>query len=131
MAKRRHQREELAEREVEHNEVNEVHPTEEPPRSTEESSFSIETIASDPLVDEVQLFLERRTALAKKLADEIAATEKKLADLRKTAAMLFPEQPPSNVKDRKAKKLKTKPAARHERPEATPSHSDVSTSDAS
>jgi hypothetical protein len=60
----------------------------------------------DPLVDEVQSFLQRRESLAQKLAEEIAATEKKLAELKRTAALLYPEKAAAVLKDRKVKKLK-------------------------
>lgn len=42
------------------------------------------------LAGEVQSFLSRRVELARKLAQEIEATEKKLAELKRTAALLFP-----------------------------------------
>lgn len=57
------------------------------------------------IMDRVQAFLALRTELAANLAAEIEATEKKLADLRKTAAMLFPENAAVPVtKDKKPKK---------------------------
>lgn len=69
--------------------------------------------AGSPLLAEVQSFLNKREELARKLADEIAATETKLAELKKTAAALFPESTPvaQLVKDKKVpKKLpKAKP----------------------
>ena len=66
-----------------------------------------------PLLAEVQLFLSRREELARKLADEIAVTEARLAELKRTAAALFPESSAAVVnvaKDKKPKKLvKAKP----------------------
>lgn len=66
-----------------------------------------------PLIAEVQSFLSKRDELAKKLSEEIAATEAKLIELKKTAAALFPERAaaaPSVSKDKKVKKLpKAKP----------------------
>ena len=66
-----------------------------------------------PLIAEVHSFLSKRDELAKKLSEEIAATEAKLVALRKTAAALFPEKAaaaPAANKDKKAKKLlKAKP----------------------
>jgi hypothetical protein len=66
-----------------------------------------------PLLAEVQSFIQRRSELAKKLTDEIAATEAKLAELKRTAAALFPENnraAPAASKDKKTKKLpKAKP----------------------
>lgn len=65
-----------------------------------------------PLLAEVQSFLSRRDELARKLADEIAATEAKLEELRRTAAAFFPENAKAAgpTKDKKPKKLvKAKP----------------------
>lgn len=80
-------------------------------------------LAADPLVDEVQSFLRQRQELAQRLADEIAATEAKLAELKKTAAMLFPENYPSPNGAKKVKKAK-KAAGRIEKetPAASESH---------
>ena len=61
-------------------------------------------IALHPLLEEVQSFLTRRDELARQLADEIEATEKKLDELRRTAAALFPDGPPAPPKVRKPKK---------------------------
>lgn len=60
-----------------------------------------------PLLAEVQSFIQRREELSRKLADEIAATEAKLVELKKTAAALFPESASSAsaTKDKKPKKL--------------------------
>lgn len=72
---------------------------------------SIESPTNDALPQigelgsEVQAFLGMRDELAKKLADEIAATEQRLAELKKTAALLFPD---SAAKDKKVKKPKAK-----------------------
>ena len=62
--------------------------------------------SADPLVDEVQAFLRQRQELAQRLAEEIAATEAKLDELRKTAALLAPESSRNSpgAKDRKGKK---------------------------
>lgn len=63
------------------------------------------------LVAEVQSFLNKRGELAEKLAREIEATEKKLAELKRTAALLNPASPVESGRDKKAKKptLKKKP----------------------
>jgi hypothetical protein len=60
------------------------------------------------LADEVQSFLSRRAELAQKLTMEIEATENRLAELKRTAALLFP---PAGIspgdkerQDRKSKK---------------------------
>jgi hypothetical protein len=60
-----------------------------------------------PLLAEVQSFIERREELSRKLADEIAATEARLVELKRTAAALFPESAASATapKDKKPKKL--------------------------
>lgn len=65
-------------------------------------------------MDEVQAFLEMRTELAKKVGEEIEATEKKLADLNKTAAMLVAEAGSSVPKEKKPRKLKVKTPGRRE-----------------
>lgn len=78
------------------------------------------------LLEEVQSFLAQREELAKKLAEEIAATEQKLADLKKTAAQLFPETVAAAPKDKKAKKVsKPKPVAREPEPASEPPPSDA------
>lgn len=61
---------------------------------------------ANPLMDEIQTFMTLRDELARKLAAEIEATEQKLAELRETAASLFPQE----VDDKKSKKAKPKPA---------------------
>ncbi len=74
----------------------------------------------DPLMQEVRAFLDHRSVLARKLAEEIAATEKKLAELKRTAAQLFPEnQSEPSAKDRKGKKPKPKPVVKAESTVAT------------
>ena len=76
------------------------------------------------MLDEVQSFLAQREELAKKLAEEIAATEQKLADLKKTAAQLFPETA-SAPKDKKSKKVsKPKPPPREPESASEPLPSD-------
>lgn len=62
--------------------------------------------SADPLVDEVQAFLRQRQELAQRLEEEIAATEAKLVELKKTAALLAPESQLKSpgAKDRKGKK---------------------------
>jgi hypothetical protein len=89
---------------------------EEAPVSQEPEAAPPVAEANNPLLAEVQSFLSKREELARKLAEEIAATEAKLAELRKTAASLFPESTPAATpmgKDKKpAKKLpKAKPLA--------------------
>jgi hypothetical protein len=82
--------------------------------------------ATLPLHAEIAAFLARREELSRKVADEIAATELKLAELRQTAALLASQgsEPAAKelpAKDRKPKKLKLKsasPAAREEKPAA-------------
>ncbi len=76
------------------------------PKAPEEALNS-SPAAGTPLLAEVQSFIQKREELARKLADEIAATETKLAELKRTAAALFPENaaPVSAPKEKKAKKL--------------------------
>lgn len=69
---------------------------------------------SDSLMAEVESFLSKRDELAQKFAEEIEATELKLAELKKTAASLFPENAGSGAASQKAKKPKPKPAAKAE-----------------
>lgn len=64
-----------------------------------------------PLMEEVQSFLNLRDELARKLAAEIEMMEEKLAELKRTAASLFPSGDADSAADRKAKKPKPKPAA--------------------
>ena len=70
-----------------------------------------------PLMEEVQSFLTLRNALAKKLAVEIEAMEEKLAELKKTAASLFPTSDGDSTGDRKAKKPKVKATSHKEKAE--------------
>jgi hypothetical protein len=82
-----------------------------------------------PLMAEVETFLSKRDELARKLAEEIEATEKKLAELRKIAASLFPENVSSGPTDKKAKKLKTKTSNREAKPESSNSSESPTSSD--
>ena len=70
---------------------------------------------------EVESFLSRRDELARKLAEEIEATEKKLAELKKIAASLFPGNPMNGQTDRKAKKRKAKISNREAKAESSSS----------
>lgn len=67
----------------------------------------------DPLAAEVAAFLTQRTTLAARIAEEIAATESRLAELRRTLSMLMPESSDnSGGKERRPKKAKPKEPAR-------------------
>ena len=78
---------------------------------------TVETTESvNPLMEEVQSFLNLRDELARKLALEIEATEQKLAELKSTAASLFPAESSDSSDERKAKKAKPKPVAREPKP---------------
>ncbi len=68
----------------------------------------------DPLMTEVETFLSKRDELARRFAEEIAATELKLAELKRTAASLFPESVSSAQSSQKTKKQKAKAAAKSE-----------------
>jgi hypothetical protein len=91
------------------------------PQSAAPQSAAPSARPAEPLLDEVQTFLSRRAELAQKLADEIAATEQRLVELKQTAAMLFPESAtPTAAKDRKPKKTKSKPVPREEKVSPSP-----------
>ncbi|WP_373652500.1 hypothetical protein [Schlesneria sp. DSM 10557] len=77
------------------------------------------------LKSEIETFISLRDELARKLADEIAATELKLAQLRETAASLFPRTSDS-PEDKKAKKPKPKPA-KEEKPSSVSAEEQDST----
>jgi hypothetical protein len=61
-----------------------------------------------PLLDEVQAFLSQRAELLKKVTAEIAATERKLVELRQTAAMLSGNGKVAGIADRKPRNAKPK-----------------------
>lgn len=63
---------------------------------------------SHPLMEEIQTFMVMRDELAQKLAAEIEETERRLDELKQTAASLFP-QPLESPDEKKAKKPKPKP----------------------
>jgi hypothetical protein len=69
------------------------------------SSEPIPQVDIGGLAEEVSSFIAQRDSLSQRLAEEIAATEKKLAELKHTAAMLFPklEQAQSVETQRKPK----------------------------
>ena len=75
-----------------------------------------------PTVDlksEIETFISLRDELARKLADEIEATELKLAQLKETAASLFPRSGEPN-EEKKAKKPKPKPPKEEKSVAASP-----------
>jgi len=76
-----------------------------------EGSLVAPPAGGTPLLAEVQSFIQRREELARKLAEEIRATEARLAELKRTAAALFPENAATAAnKEKRAKKLpKAKP----------------------
>lgn len=93
-------------------------PAERRERSSGDSQEVAEPTAT--LISEVQSFLERREELSRKLAEEILATEKRLADLRRTAGLLQVEGTADPARDRKPKKAKPKAAPRPEKRESVP-----------
>ncbi|HTN76031.1 MAG TPA: hypothetical protein VL096_12320 [Pirellulaceae bacterium] len=104
-----------------------VQPTAETPAAPAESPTAeaqppVETVTEqvDPLLAEVQSFLDKRDELAQKLTDEITATERKLVVLRDKLASLFPEQSAPVPKPGKLKKSKPKSTSRQERVESDP-----------
>lgn len=86
-----------------------------PEAMTEAESAESSNEANHPLMEEVQSFLNLRDELARKLAAEIQMMEDKLAELKKTAAALFPNADADSASDRKAKKPKPKPTAPKEK----------------
>ncbi len=68
----------------------------------------------DPLMADVKTFLSKRDELARKFAEEIDALEQRLAELKETAASLFPENLNSGQSDRKPKKPKPKSSPKTE-----------------
>jgi hypothetical protein len=79
-----------------------------------EPEMSVHAVTQDEaLVSEVQTFVAKRGELAKKLSDEIKSTEKKLAELKKTAAMLSTE--PSSAAPKEPKPRPTKRKARRKK----------------
>lgn len=68
----------------------------------------------DPLMAEVEAFLSKRDELAQKIAAEIEATEQKLAELKETAASLFPDSGGNGASNAKPKKPKPKAPAKAE-----------------
>ncbi|QDV71788.1 hypothetical protein Poly24_55280 [Rosistilla carotiformis] len=67
---------------------------------------------SGSLLDDVQAFFDQREELAQRLAEEIEATQEKLAELQETLAQLHPDRSVNAAKERRPKKVK-KPAARN------------------
>ena len=67
------------------------------------------------LTEEVQSFLDRRSELARKLAQEIDATEKKLAELKRAAGLLFPENDRNGraEPERRPKKMSQRRSNKH------------------
>ncbi|HEY4261608.1 MAG TPA: hypothetical protein VGM98_15670 [Schlesneria sp.] len=68
----------------------------------------------DPLMAEVEAFLSKRDELAQKIAGEIEALEQKLAELKETAASLFPDSAGGGQSAPKPKKPKPKAPAKTE-----------------
>ena len=68
----------------------------------------------DPLMADVKTFLSKRDELARKFAEEIETLEQRLAELKETAASLFPENLNNGAADRKPKKPKPKSSPKSE-----------------
>jgi hypothetical protein len=62
------------------------------------------------LAEEVRAFIDRRDELAGKLAQEIELTEKKLVELKRTAALLFPENAANGHGEKERPERKSKKA---------------------
>jgi hypothetical protein len=78
------------------------------PSTPIENGSQKKTDSGNGLMEEIQTFMSMRDELAQKLAAEIEETERKLEELRNTAASLFPQAAKSAV-EKKAKKPKAKP----------------------
>jgi hypothetical protein len=120
--------------------------------ASEAAGHDDDDLSAEPLGElagEVRAFIDRREELAAKLVQEIAFTEKKLAELKRTLALLFPENATNGNADalqleRKPKKLglsKTSksprdsaadesPSSQHSAPQTTTLHSATSHSHA-
>ena len=70
----------------------------------------------DPLMADVKTFLSKRDELARKFAEEIETLEQRLAELKETAASLFPENLSNGASNRKPKKPKAKSSPKSESP---------------
>ncbi|WP_010587844.1 hypothetical protein [Schlesneria paludicola] len=118
MAKKRpHEAEEViaAEAPISHDIETEQQPDTDQPSSSSESL--------DPLMDEVQTFINLRDELARKLAAEIETMEQKLVELKKTAASLFPSGSNDAPEEKKTKKPKPKaPKEEKVSPATEPEH---------
>lgn len=82
-----------------------------PPVVIEESGLSVPVVevsalSTEPLLAEVQSFLAKRIELARRMKEEIAATELRLEQLRRNLASLMPERAVVVAKDKKLKKVK-------------------------
>lgn len=77
-----------------------------PADALDDGTFAPSVEELGPLAEEVRSFMDRRDELARKLAEEIEATEKKLAELRRTAAALFPESSEEEEPERPERKPK-------------------------
>lgn len=73
--------------------------------SVEEAS---RPVAADPIMDEVQAFLQRRRELAQKLREEIELTQHRLEELQETLGLLQGEMSVAEEREKKAKKPKPK-----------------------
>jgi hypothetical protein len=82
-------------------------------------SIAAEPDSAEPLLAEVQSFLAKRSELAKRLKEEIAATELRLEQLRKTAASLMSEKSLPVAKEKKPKKARLAVASDATQPEPT------------
>jgi hypothetical protein len=61
-------------------------------------------VVAESLLAEVQSHLAKRTELVRRLREEIAATELRLEQLKRTAASLMPDRMAALIKEKKAKK---------------------------
>jgi hypothetical protein len=98
-----------------------------PERIDDRSAAPAQADQGGTVLEEVQAFLAQRAELARKLTEEIEATEKKLAELRQTAALLMPQSASRIGKEKKAKKpSKPKAGMRQEEPASAPAEDEAS-----
>lgn len=91
----------------------------------DDAASGAEAVETGTVLEEVQAFLAQRAELARKLALEIEATEKKLAELKQSAALLTPAPGGGATKEKKAKKAsKPKAVARREEPVSEPAEAE-------
>ena len=78
------------------------------PTPNDENDESTRTAVVDPILDEVQAFLQRRRELAQRLREEIELTQQRLEGLQETLELLQGEMSIAEEREKKTKKPKVK-----------------------